>query len=798
MTATDCAVVVGGAALIAFILVYFLGGGKRADHPHVHRGADEPIAQQPEPVEAAQCEVELALGGLHCPSCLLAIERNWKRADGVLDVNASFDTGRAVVSFDPDKIAVGDLVGRVESLGYTATQVEDESEEPDTAREMEDEVSYLRVRLTGSILMTIPVLVIAMVLHAMPPSPLVWIEFALTGIVLFWGGARILRSAWGAVRNRASDMNVLIATGTLAAFAYSAAATVLGMPHVYFETAAVIITLILIGRLLEARARSHTSDAIRKLLDLQARTARVIRDGQEIDVPIEDVRVGDLIRVRPGEKIPVDGAIEEGASAVDESMITGESIPAEKQAGDEVIGATINLTGSFVFHATKVGRDTMLAQIVRMVRQAQASKAPIQRLADVVAGYFVPVVVSIAVATFVVWFVFGSMGQAILTSVAVLIIACPCALGLATPTSITVGTGKGAEQGVLIRSAGALETAGKVTTVVLDKTGTITRGQPALTDAFAAGSPSPAETAPTNDEVLRLAASAERASEHPIARAVVRAALERDLTLAEPSDFEAFPGGGIRASVDGRTVLVGTSKLLRGSGVDTSHLESRVESLESEGKTVIVVAADTPSALRQAQDSGCSAIGVLAVADTVKPGSKDAIDALKRMGIEVVMITGDNPRTAHAVASEVGIDEVISEVLPGEKASRVRELRARGKRVAMVGDGINDAPALVEADLGIAIGTGTDIAKESADITLIGGELSGVVTAIELSRATLANIKQNLFFAFVYNTLGIPIAAGVLYPAFGVLLSPMIAAAAMAASSLSVVGNALRLRGFRT
>jgi len=786
MTPIDYAVAAGGAALIAFILWYFLGG-KAGGHEHVH----EPAAAR---------EVELALGGLHCPSCLLAIERNWKRVEGVREVSGNFDTGRATITYDPSAVSVESLVKKVEDLGYTAAPVVAEGGEQ-AGHEMEDEVAYLRLRLIVSVILTAPVLVLSMGLMVKPPNPLVWVEFVLSGVVLFWAGWRILRSAWGAARNRASDMNVLIATGTLAAFVYSTVAAAMSLPHVYFESTAVIITLILIGRTLEARARSHTSDAIRKLLDLQARTARVIRDGEEMDVPVEEVRVGDLVRVRPGEKIAVDGVVKEGSTTVDESMVTGESIPVDKQPGDEVIGATVNGSGSVVFEARKVGKDTMLAQIVRMVRQAQASKAPIQRLADVVAGYFVPVVVSVAVAAFAVWFIFGTVSEAITAAVAVLIIACPCALGLATPTAVTVGTGRGAENGVLIRSASALESAGKIDTVVLDKTGTVTRGQPAVTDTVAGilNQVQDDELPPQDDEprlqddemppqdaeLLCLAASAERASEHPIGQAIVRAAQERGLALDEPSDFEAMAGGGVRAKVAGRAVLVGNARLMNENGVDTSALDARIAELESQGKTVVVVSADS------------SAVGVIAVADTVKPGSKDAIAALKRMGLRVVMITGDNERTARAVAGEVGIDDVLAEVLPGDKAARVAELRAQGRRVAMVGDGINDAPALVEADLGIAIGTGTDIAIQSADITLISGELSGVVTAIELSRATVANIKQNLFFAFVYNTLGIPIAAGVLFPPFGLLLDPMIAAAAMAASSLSVVSNALRLRGFR-
>lgn len=763
MSVIDYSVAAAGAALILFILIFFLGGSRKqpqSGHEHHH---------------AALNKVELLLGGLHCPSCLLAIERKWKRTDGVAEISSNFDTGRTTISYDPGLVNVDQLIEQVENLGYSATPVTEHTPETST-EETEDEVGYVRSRLIVSVILTIPIVVIAMGIHAVPPSPLIWIELVLTAIVLFWGGWRILRSAWGAVKNRASDMNVLIAVGTLTAFIYSTVAAALGKPDVYFETAAVIVTLILVGRLLEARARSHTSDAIRKLLDLQARTARVVRSGEEVDIPIEQVVVGDRVRVRPGEKVAVDGTVVDGSSAIDESMITGESVPVEKAAGDQVIGATINRTGTFLFEATKVGSDTMLAQIVKMVRQAQASKAPIQRLADMVAGYFVPVVVSIAVATFVVWFIFGSPTQAVLSAVAVLIIACPCALGLATPTSITVGTGKGAENGILIRSAGALETAGRVDTVVLDKTGTVTLGEPSLVDII--------ENHEQHDP-LRLAASAERGSEHPIAQAIIRAAQDRKLDLQDPLDFLAFPGGGVRANIGGITVIVGTARLQQENGVDFTDLDSTIERLEREGKTVIAVSADG------------RAIGLLAVADTIKPGSKEAIERLKSREIEVIMITGDNRRTAAAVASEVGIETAMAQVLPGDKAARVAELRKQGKVVAMVGDGINDAPALVEADLGIAIGTGADIAIESADITLIGGELSGVVAAIELSRATLANIKQNLFFAFVYNSLGIPIAAGVLYPLFGILLNPMIAAAAMAASSVSVVTNALRLRGFR-
>ena len=777
MVASDYAVTGAGAAVIVFILWFFFGG----------RPAKGKAVERPGTAEATS--VELAIGGTHCPSCMLAVEKVLKRTAGVADVSANFESARAIVTYDPAVASPDRLAAQVAKLGYTASRVEeDQDRREEAAAEAEAEVKDLKVRLAVSAALTVPVLVLAMGMNVMPPHPLVFVEFGLTAVVLAWAGSRIYRSAWGSIANRASDMNVLIAVGTLAAFAYSAVATFLPgllrgfgvMPHVYYETAGVIVTLILTGKLLEARARSHTSDAISKLLSLQARTARVIRGGREEDIPVDEVKVGDMVVVRPGEKVPVDGVIREGASAVDESMISGESVPAEKQVGDHVIGATINKTGSFTFEATKVGAETVLSQIVKLVRRAQATKAPIQKLADVVAGYFVPVVLCIAVATFVVWFVFGpqpSMKLALLNSVAVLIIACPCALGLATPTAVAVGTGRGAEHGILIRRAEALEIAGRLDTVVLDKTGTITTGRPALTDII------PAEGF-AEDDLLGLAASCERGSEHPIGEAVVRAAQDRGLSLTTAGGFEAFPGGGVRAKVDSRDILIGNARLMGANGVATSALQAAVEEMQSHGRTAMIVAVDGAAA------------GVIAVADTVKPGSREAVARLRSLGLEVVMITGDNPRTASAVAEEVGIESVMAEVMPDEKAARVKALQESGKTVAMVGDGINDAPALAQANLGVAIGSGTDVAIESSDITLIGGTLTGVVAAIELSRATVRNIRQNLFLAFVYNTLGIPIAAGVLYPLFGVLLDPMIAAVAMAASSLSVVTNALRLRGF--
>jgi Cu+-exporting ATPase len=551
------------------------------------------------------------------------------------------------------------------------------------------------------------------------------------------------------------------------------------MAPVYFEAAAVIIALILLGRLLEARAKARTGDAIRGLMGLQARTARVVRAGRELEIPVEQVLPGDLVQVRPGEKIPVDGLLREGESAVDESMLTGESLPVTKRPGDEVFGATINRTGAFRFQATKVGKDTALQQIIRLVQDAQGSKAPIQRLADVISGIFVPVVLCLAIAAFVLWFdlapVETRLQQALVAFVSVLIIACPCALGLATPTAVMVGTGKGAENGVLIRGGESLETAHKLTAIILDKTGTITRGQPALTDVI--------PVAPFDEaELLRLVAGAEGASEHPLGEAIVRGARERGLTLSPATGFSSLTGRGLEATVDGRQVLIGNRRLMTERGIDMGALETELERLAAEGKTPMLAAVDGRPA------------GVVAVADTMKESSPAAVAALKRLGLQVVMITGDNRHTAEAVGRQVGIDRVMAEVLPEHKAEQVRKLQAEGQVVAMVGDGINDAPALAQADVGIAIGTGTDVAMEASDITLIRGDLQGVVTAIALSKATMRTIRQNLFFAFVYNVLGIPLAAGVLYPFFGITLSPIIASAAMALSSVSVLTNSLRLK----
>ncbi len=635
--------------------------------------------------------------------------------------------------------------------------------------------------------------------HAlMPYHRLIGILSAVVTLpVLVWSGGHFFQSAWNGLRNHNTNMDTLVALGTGAAWVYSTIAVIspqlfpAGTAGMYFEVAVIVIALILLGQALEMRAKRRSSAALKKLLELQAKTARVVRDGKELDVMIEEVVVGDTVLVRPGEKIPVDGVILEGDSAIDESIVTGESVPVDKKAGDQVIGSSINKTGAFTFRATKVGRDTALAQIVRMVEQAQSSKPPIGRLVDVISSYFVPTVMIIAILTFLAWFNFGpqpALNYAIVTMVSVLVIACPCALGLATPISLMVGVGKAAEQGVLIKNGEALETASRLTTIVLDKTGTITKGKPELMDVL------PLEGY-TENELLRLAAIADRRSEHPLAEAIVKGARDKGLETGEPEEFRAVPGHGVEALVEGERVLVGNRKLMEREGVSIAEFEAGAARLADEGKTPMFVAVEGQPA------------GLIAVADSVKDDSIAAVSALQRAGIEVVMMTGDNERTAKAIARKVGISRVLADVLPEEKARQVEKLQAensslKGRRrnkhrlVGMVGDGINDAPALAQADIGFAIGTGTDVAIEAADVTLVGGSLRGVVTAIEVSRETLKNIKQNLAGAFIYNVLGIPIAAGVFYTLFGILLSPIIAGAAMAASSITVVTNANRLRLF--
>ncbi|HEY0079859.1 MAG TPA: heavy metal translocating P-type ATPase [Pyrinomonadaceae bacterium] len=745
------------------------------------------------------------------------LEKHLETKAGVVKASFNLATMRVEVEYLSSATDAGALKDAIEEFGYRVREVTGErggaaEDREEAARRAEQR--DLRRRFWVAAALSLPVLVVAMSHGAIPLFDVWWInwlQLALTAPVVFYSGWPFYRGAWAALRHRAADMNTLIATGTGAAFLYSLTATLaprlvstptnadgMSMPMtapdaissgapmvpVYFEAAAVIIALILLGRLLEARAKGKTSEAIRRLLGMQARTARVVQpDGSFIDVPIEKVGVGDRLMVRPGEKIPTDGVVVEGASAVDESMLTGESMPVEKSAGDEVVGATINRTGSFIFRATRVGRETVLQQIVRMVEDAQGARAPIARLADVVSGYFTPVVICIAIITFVVWFIAAPeparFQTALVNFVSVLIIACPCALGLATPTAVMVGTGRGAELHVLIKGGEALETAHKLQTILLDKTGTITSGRPTVTDLFAA-------EGFDEEELLRLAASAERASEHPLGEAVVRRAEELRIALTSSTSFEALAGHGVEASVEGRRLLIGSERLMSERGIDSRRLSEHAARLSSEGKTPIYVAIDGASA------------GLIAVADEIKPESKEAVAALTRLGLEVLMLTGDNRRTAEAVARQVGIERVLAEVLPEHKAAEVRRLQTEERKiVAMVGDGINDAPALAQADVGIAIGTGADVAIEAADITLIGGSLDRVATAIALSKQTMRVIRQNLFWAFIYNALGIPLAAGLFYPLTGWLLSPIFASAAMAMSSVSVVANSLRLRRFR-
>ena len=660
------------------------------------------------------------------------------------------------------------------------------------AAEHAAEIADLRRRVIVGAVLTLPVFLSVMA-HDLfgatwvpPLLMLPWFQFLLITPVMVYTGWPIHRTGWLALTHRAAEMNSLITLGTIAAYGFSVVATFIPavLPvearGVYFEAVGTILTLILLGRLLETRAKAGTGEAIRTLIGLQPHTARIMRDGVEVEIPVGDVSVGDTVVIRPGEKLPVDGQILDGRSAIDEAMITGEPLPVVKTVGDTVIGATINQTGSFRYEATKVGADTMLAQIIRLVREAQGSKAPIQRLADKVSSYFVPAVMAIAIWTFAAWSLFGPPPAgvfALVAAVAVLIIACPCALGLATPLSITVATGKAAANGILIRSAEALETAHKINTVVLDKTGTITNGTPTLTDVLpAAGFDA--------DELLALVAAAERDSEHPLAAAIVAGAQEHGLDVPRSSAFESITGQGISAQVNGKAVLVGNARMLSVARIDASELTDDVAQLAADGKTPMFVVVDGRVA------------GVVAVADAIKDGSISAIAELGLRGIDVVMMTGDNRATAGAIARQVGISRVVAEVLPEHKAREVKRLQAEGRVVGMVGDGINDAPALAQADVGSAIGTGTDVAIEASDITLVSGNLAGLVVAIDLSRATMRNIQQNLGFAFGYNLIGIPLAAGVLYPAFGVLLSPMIAALAMALSSLSVVTNSSRLRTF--
>ena len=747
-------------------------------------------------------KVTLGIGSMTCASCVAHVERALGEIGGVVSASVNLATERATVEYVPGVAGISDMRHAVEDAGYSVSAlVADEHDDAATPRD----VIVLRTKFVASL----AVAGVIMTLMAIPglgdrfPFRMDYLLLTLATPIQVWAAKQFYVGAWGALKHRTSNMNTLIAVGTSVAFLYSAAVTLLGdaafwegqATETYFDTSTAIIGLVLLGRFLEARAKSRASNAIKALMGLQPKTARVLRDGQEADIAIEDLVVGDLVVVRPGERVPVDGEVVDGSSSVDESMLTGESVPVLKTAASDVFGATVNSTGSFTFTATKVGRDTMLSQIVKLVEEAQGSKAPIQRLADLIASYFVPAVIAVALVVFVIWLVVGpspSYVIAILTAVAVLIIACPCAMGLATPTAIMVGTGKGAEAGILIRSAEALERAHKIQVVVLDKTGTLTIGRPSVTDIIALGT--------SEDELLRLAATAERGSEHPLGEAVVAGARERGLQLEEAREFEAIPGFGVEAKINGSRLLLGNLALMEREGFALNGLASKASEFSLEGKTPIFVAVDSEVS------------GIIAVADTLRPESSAAVRAMKAQGLEVVMLTGDNRRTAEAIGAQVGMDRVVADVLPGDKANQVKALQDEGWTVAMVGDGINDAPALVQADVGIAIGTGTDIAMEAADVTLVGGDLHGISAAIALSKATMRTIKQNLFWAFAYNVALIPIAAGVLYPLFaggGVpealrpalgefgFLNPILAAGAMAVSSVTVITNSLRLKGFR-
>ncbi len=731
--------------------------------------------------------------GIHCASCVRVLEDALKEVPGVDTATVNLATEKATVQFDATRVSDEHLRSAVANVGYQAL-ISDEMEHEDAERTRKSrELSALRTRVVVSLSLG-ALIVWGSFPGLMETAPSViknfWLQLALAIPVQFWAGWSFYRAAFSSLRHRTANMDTLVALGTTVAFGYSivvTAAPELVMrggvePMAYFDVSTIIIGLILLGRYFEARAKAGTSDAIRKLLGLQAKTARVVRDGSEQDIPLEQVIIGDVIRVRPGEKIPVDGVIVEGASAIDESMVTGESIPVDKGPESPVIGSTINATGSFLFRATKVGNETMLAQIVKLVQEAQGSKAPIQRLADIVSSYFVPIVIMLALATFATWYAFGPepvLLRAILSTVAVLIIACPCAMGLATPTAIMVGTGIGAQHGILIKDAAALETAHKVRSVVFDKTGTLTEGKPRVTVVKPANGH-------TENEVIQMDAVVEQSSSHPISQAILEEAKRREIILhASSEQFETVPGNGVRGTVSGTRVVSGTERFMRSEGISVDALRGTIDEILDGGNTITIVAVDG------------SAIGVIGIADTVKPTAKAGIAELKKLGIEVAMITGDHMRVAASVATQLGIERYFAEVLPEDKASAVMKLQQEGKTVAMIGDGINDAPALAQADVGIAMGTGTDVAIEAADITLINRDLRTVASAIALSRKTLRTIKLNLFWAFGYNIILIPVAMGALYPIWGIQLNPIFASVAMAASSISVVLNSLLLKRAR-
>jgi len=753
-----------------------------------------------EPVDEAESkEVAIPVSGMTCAACARAIERAVGKLEGVEEANVNFASEKAIVKYEPKQVRLSEIKQAIANAGFKALEIDNKDQVDEDKQRKEKEIKTLWMKFAVSAAFSIPLLYIAM--GAMVwwlkwpiPSwlnpmqyPLLYalVEIALVTPVVI-AGSRFYTVGFKAILRKSPNMDSLIAMGTSAAILYSLYSTYRiyagdfrYVNDLYFETAGVIITLILLGKSLEAVSKGKTSEAIKKLMGLAPKTATVIQGDKEIELPIDEVEAGDIILVKPGEKIPVDGIVIEGFTFVDESMLTGESIPVEKKAGDNVIGASINKNGSIVFQATKVGGDTALSQIIKMVEDAQGSKAPIAQMADVVSGYFVPIVFAIAVISAAAWYVSGESAVFSLTIfISVLVIACPCALGLATPTAIMVGTGKGAEHGVLIKGGEALETTHKIDTIVFDKTGTITQGKPEVTDIVASDNID-------KMKLLQLAASAEKSSEHPLGEAIVRGAEKENLDIIKLDRFAAIPGHGIEVQVEGKTLLLGNKKLMLDKGIALGRLESESDRLAGEGKTPMFVAVENKMA------------GIIAVADVVKDSSARAIAKLHGMGIEVAMITGDNRRTAEAIARQVGIDRVLAEVLPEDKANEVKKLQAEGRNVAMVGDGINDAPALAQADIGIAIGSGTDVAMESADIVLMRSDLMDVPTAIKLSKSTIRNIKQNLFWAFAYNVAGIPIAAGILYALGGTMLNPIFAAAAMSLSSVSVLTNALRLKRFK-
>ena len=742
--------------------------------------------------------IELDIEGMTCASCVGRVEKALKAVSGVSDASVNLATERATVRVAGNAVSAARLAEAISQAGYKANEIVADKAKGDEPDRREAELRGLKISLATAVALTLPVFILEMGSHLVPAihdfvmetvgmRESWYLQFALTTLVLFGPGLRFFKKGIPALLRLAPDMNSLVVLGTAAAWGFSVVATFVpeilprGTANVYYEAAAVIVTLILLGRFLEARAKGRTSEAIKRLVGLQAKSARVMRNGETIDVPLQDVATGDVIVVRPGEKVPVDGLVLDGSSYVDESMITGEPVPVTKTAGSEVVGGTVNRNGSFTFRATKVGADTLIAQIIRMVEEAQADKLPIQALVDKVTNWFVPAVMLAALVTFIVWFILGpdpALTFALVNAVAVLIIACPCAMGLATPTSIMVGTGRAAEMGVLFRRGDALQTLRDADVIAVDKTGTLTLGKPTLvhfttTEGF------------DQDEVLRLVASLESRSEHPIAEAIVEAAKHGGLTLADAAGFEATPGFGVAATVDGRKVEAGADRFMVKLGYDIAKFANDADRLGREGQSPLYAAVDGRLA------------AIIAVADPIKPTTPEAIAALHALGLKVTMITGDNRRTAEAIARRLGIDEVVAEVLPDGKVEAVKRLAADGRRVAFVGDGINDAPALAAADVGLAIGTGTDVAIESADVVLMSGDLRGVANAIALSKATIRNIRQNLFWAFAYNAALVPVAAGILYPANGVLLSPVLAAGAMALSSVFVLTNALRLKSFR-